>query len=311
MSERFSQFSGLVDNCEYKLGEKETKINDLRGFWDMIYNQVVDVDEKFAKLSDLHLNGWIEKHIVSDEQKIARKKFSNVSKIRSVSKPSSGLATMIAARRKEMTSKRNNSSATGVEKVEEVCVSIDGSERKTVKEMIKGMEELGNDKVIESLGSEKRLNVKEMIAKKRKQLAHERGEESRTSYVISVGEESIKCVSSPERIFEGGFFSIKSPNHPKSFLDVKSASRTKSSDKSICSGDRLRISVLNSSGRRLSGLVSPYLSQVARRAVTRRSFKFDDPEDCVTTSSLDSRYLAPDSPNTPLPNTTSKYCLFM
>ena len=40
MAERFVQFSGLVDNCEFKQGEKETTCTDLRGFWEMIYFQV-------------------------------------------------------------------------------------------------------------------------------------------------------------------------------------------------------------------------------------------------------------------------------
>ena len=40
MAERFVQFSGLVDNCEFKKGEKETTCTDLRGFWEMIYFQV-------------------------------------------------------------------------------------------------------------------------------------------------------------------------------------------------------------------------------------------------------------------------------
>ena len=40
MAERFVQFSGLVDNCEFKQGEKETTCSDLRGFWEMIYFQV-------------------------------------------------------------------------------------------------------------------------------------------------------------------------------------------------------------------------------------------------------------------------------
>ena len=40
MNERFKQFSGLVDNCEFKTGEKETTVTDLQGFWDMIYFQV-------------------------------------------------------------------------------------------------------------------------------------------------------------------------------------------------------------------------------------------------------------------------------
>ena len=41
MAERFNQFSGLVDNCEFKQGEKETTCMDLKGFWEMIYYQVL------------------------------------------------------------------------------------------------------------------------------------------------------------------------------------------------------------------------------------------------------------------------------
>ena len=38
--QRFHQFEGLVDNCEFGTGEKETKCTDLQGFWDMIFYQV-------------------------------------------------------------------------------------------------------------------------------------------------------------------------------------------------------------------------------------------------------------------------------
>ena len=47
---RFEQFSGLIDNCEFKKGEKETTVMDLQGFWDMIYFQVEDVDRLFGEL---------------------------------------------------------------------------------------------------------------------------------------------------------------------------------------------------------------------------------------------------------------------
>lgn len=40
IGERFKQFEGLVDNCEFKRGEKETTCTDLDGFWDMINFQV-------------------------------------------------------------------------------------------------------------------------------------------------------------------------------------------------------------------------------------------------------------------------------
>ena len=60
MAERFGQFSGLVDNCKFKRGEKETTCTDLMGFWEMIYFQVEDVDKKFAKLSEVQANNWKE-----------------------------------------------------------------------------------------------------------------------------------------------------------------------------------------------------------------------------------------------------------
>ncbi|CAC5413641.1 DLGAP5 [Mytilus coruscus] len=39
IAQRFKQFRGLVDNCEFKQGEKETTCTDLQGFWEMIYFQ--------------------------------------------------------------------------------------------------------------------------------------------------------------------------------------------------------------------------------------------------------------------------------
>lgn len=40
MTQRFKQFSGLIDNCEFKTSEKEITRTDLQGFWEMIYYQV-------------------------------------------------------------------------------------------------------------------------------------------------------------------------------------------------------------------------------------------------------------------------------
>lgn len=40
IAQRFKQFSGLVDDCEFKTSEKEVTCTDLQGFWDMIYYQV-------------------------------------------------------------------------------------------------------------------------------------------------------------------------------------------------------------------------------------------------------------------------------
>ncbi|XP_014802485.1 PREDICTED: disks large-associated protein 5 [Calidris pugnax] len=58
IAERFKQFEGLVDNCEFKRGEKETTCTDLDGFWDMVNFQIEDVNKKFENLKKLQDNEW-------------------------------------------------------------------------------------------------------------------------------------------------------------------------------------------------------------------------------------------------------------
>ncbi|KAH9504620.1 hypothetical protein Btru_062454 [Bulinus truncatus] len=58
MDQRFKQFSGLINDCEFNIGEKETTPTDLQGFWEMIYCQVEDVDGLFNKLSELEKCNW-------------------------------------------------------------------------------------------------------------------------------------------------------------------------------------------------------------------------------------------------------------
>ncbi|XP_056401450.1 disks large-associated protein 5 [Hyla sarda] len=76
ISERFKQFEGLVDNCEFKRGEKETTCTDLDGFWDMIYFQIEDVIKKFANLAKLEENSWQQNTV--QPKKVVRKKIAPV-----------------------------------------------------------------------------------------------------------------------------------------------------------------------------------------------------------------------------------------
>ena len=101
IKERFHQFSGLVDNCEFNRGEKKTTHDDLRGFWEMIFIQVEDVDRKFSNLSKVEANGWKEVIPVKTVRTVS-KSVSSVSDISTVKpkKASSGLKALIAARRK-------------------------------------------------------------------------------------------------------------------------------------------------------------------------------------------------------------------
>ncbi|XP_028286637.1 disks large-associated protein 5 [Parambassis ranga] len=74
MKERFRQFSGLVDDCEFGRGEKITTCTDLQGFWDMVYYQVEDVNKKFDALKEAEARGWVEEHKPPPRQRKVVKK---------------------------------------------------------------------------------------------------------------------------------------------------------------------------------------------------------------------------------------------
>ncbi|XP_054256053.1 disks large-associated protein 5 [Indicator indicator] len=92
IAERFKQFEGLVDNCEFKQGEKETTCTDLDGFWDMVNFQIEDVNKKFNNLKKLQDNEWQPLDV--PRQEIVKKKTVP----NGVSKPNLGAAGRAAAR---------------------------------------------------------------------------------------------------------------------------------------------------------------------------------------------------------------------
>ncbi|XP_040529802.1 disks large-associated protein 5 [Gallus gallus] len=92
IAERFKQFEGLVDNCEFKRGEKETTCTDLDGFWDMINFQIEDVNKKFDDLQKLQDNKW-QPVAVPGKEVVKKKTVPNM-----VCKPKLGAAGRTAAR---------------------------------------------------------------------------------------------------------------------------------------------------------------------------------------------------------------------
>ncbi|XP_010155246.1 PREDICTED: disks large-associated protein 5 [Eurypyga helias] len=92
IAERFKQFEGLVDNCEFKRGEKETTCSDLDGFWDMVNFQIEDVNKKFDNLKKLQDNNWQPVDVPS-KAVIKKKAIPN-----GASKPKLGAAGRTAAR---------------------------------------------------------------------------------------------------------------------------------------------------------------------------------------------------------------------
>uniref|UniRef100_H2ZNL1 Disks large-associated protein 5 n=1 Tax=Ciona savignyi TaxID=51511 RepID=H2ZNL1_CIOSA len=71
IKERFTQFSGLIDKCEFGSSDKPVLCQDLEGFWEMINFQVVDVQEKFSKLEKRRSENWANN---SEEKKTVKKK---------------------------------------------------------------------------------------------------------------------------------------------------------------------------------------------------------------------------------------------
>ncbi|XP_072017924.1 uncharacterized protein [Amphiura filiformis] len=75
MDQRFKQFIGLVDDCEFDRGELKTHCTDLVGFWEMVSYQVEDVEKMFAELDKLQANNWVkEVKIKPKVKKVANKK---------------------------------------------------------------------------------------------------------------------------------------------------------------------------------------------------------------------------------------------
>jgi len=261
MAERFGQFSGLVDNCEFRRGEKETTCTDLMGFWEMIYFQVEDVDKKFMKLSEIESNNWTEilKPTVT-KKKIAKKPVAGAG---SKKVASSGLKALIAAKRKAAEEAKAASALVLETNDEEVAPKI--IEVKVAPEIVEEQSKPEENPV------SRRLTVKEMIAKKRAQLAKEKAEKEATATEPTVTIPTIKEPASTNEVtFEGGFFSVVSParqSRSPSASSPKQASPSPSMRSRRSVGDTLRKSVLKDSTKRMSGLVSPFVSQIARRSL--------------------------------------------
>lgn len=102
MKERFHQFEGLVDDCEFRTSEKIVTCQDLQGFWDMIYFQVEDVDKKFTLLKECQTCNWNESSLRPEKEpspvKKAKKKILN--------KPFRAKSAAAKARNEEMAKKR-------------------------------------------------------------------------------------------------------------------------------------------------------------------------------------------------------------
>lgn len=130
INERFKQFSGLIDDCVQKRGEKEIKVEDLAGFWDMIYYQVEDLKQKYTDLAELEDNNWIP---VIEEKKPVKPVLVNDNKVNII---------------KNRNIKKNNSDSTdGQKKNSAAKKPVRSNIREFLKNKRKEMATNGNDTV--------------------------------------------------------------------------------------------------------------------------------------------------------------------
>lgn len=83
INKKFQQFRGLIDQCESLAGDNRVLPEDLEGFWDMIYKQAENLDERYDKLDKLKENNWEDLDITTT----AFKKKNNGAVKKRVKKP--------------------------------------------------------------------------------------------------------------------------------------------------------------------------------------------------------------------------------
>ncbi|XP_031571453.1 disks large-associated protein 5-like isoform X2 [Actinia tenebrosa] len=83
ISQRFKQFSGLINLSEDETAEKKATMSDLQGFWDMIYFQVEDVNTKMDSLEKQKEKNWI---VETKQAKTASKKIKKNATAKGVGK---------------------------------------------------------------------------------------------------------------------------------------------------------------------------------------------------------------------------------
>ncbi|XP_003427646.1 uncharacterized protein LOC100678745 [Nasonia vitripennis] len=113
VNKKFERFRGLVLDCETGKGEMLVTCKDLQGFWEMMYMEIKDCDNRFNRLEGKKAKNWvIEETEEEKKDKIPKKKPVAAKKPAAKKKPvpakSSLRAHIMAARKKKMESKDND-----------------------------------------------------------------------------------------------------------------------------------------------------------------------------------------------------------
>ncbi|GFR26707.1 disks large-associated protein 5 [Trichonephila clavata] len=96
LGQKLKQFGDLIDDSEFKRGEKEITCVDLQGFWDMVYHEVEKIQNSFKNLEKCQKNNWVFIHeTVTNVESKKKPKFTNTAKVTGDSK-----ARALAARQR-------------------------------------------------------------------------------------------------------------------------------------------------------------------------------------------------------------------
>lgn len=76
ISKKFEQFRSLIRRCETKDQSAPVTCEDLHGFWDMVYIQVINLEKRFDNLKQLKENNWqetvIEKKVIAKPKAVKK-----------------------------------------------------------------------------------------------------------------------------------------------------------------------------------------------------------------------------------------------
>ncbi|XP_054716417.1 disks large-associated protein 5-like [Uloborus diversus] len=73
LNQKLKQFSGLIDDSEFKRSEKEVTCMDLEGFWDMVSFEVEKILKTFSELEKRKMNNWEVSNETANQPAVTKK----------------------------------------------------------------------------------------------------------------------------------------------------------------------------------------------------------------------------------------------
>ncbi|GFT65079.1 disks large-associated protein 5 [Nephila pilipes] len=162
LHQKLKQFGDLINDSEFKRGEKEITYFDLQGFWDMVHYEIEKIHKSFNNLEKCQKNDWV--FVQETLQKVEPKKkpkFINTAKVTIDSK-----ARALAARQRlaEAKLRMKAHSSNKCENQTEIAIVL-------TKNDISEQKSLVAEKIADKESS-KKVSGKETVPEKQPQINH-------------------------------------------------------------------------------------------------------------------------------------------